>query len=467
MTKIKGKTHSFSELAYPVDETDPLFFYAISSTEGEYIMSDKYCVGNAHMDKKTCTKFVLTHQGTNCQEEFYLQDIQTTAYPGELTMIVATEQNSQFVNGILTLNYDTWLNEFKTLIKELNWKRLQYYPEDAYVELSVNDRIEALIELLSSSFITSGNIWSVNEERIITNLFSIEAQDQSLFYNSLVAEKNREGVYLLDALANKVSHDSFTRIAADILRWYNNSAIEESIQASTPVIDWFDKDHDVWQRKRTFEFNSSGNINFRIKTSWFTEESSIESIISTYEDLSPLSPVVVNIKLLSNTASHSKNVIVGMQEGDTYVLPAIVFVWMINQHDKLENLEMLKESIKVASLFVSVKELGTASNIIARVLSTGTVISDMGDMFFTDDRIKEKLSNLDSGAEVLFVWNEITKHFSRTSFTYSTLKGKPELFVTFKITWNELISSNIDVKIVLGEEDFKKINDFCDLKIEE
>ncbi len=35
------------------------------------------------------------------------------------------------------------------------------------------------------------------------------------------------------------------------------------------------------------------------------------------------------------------------------------------------------------------------------------------------------------------------------------------------MAWNELISNNIDVKVVLGEEDFKKINDFCDLKIEE
>jgi len=187
-----------------------------------------------------------------------------------------------------------------------------------------------------------------------------------------------------------------------------------------------------------------------------------------YSNLKPLEPIGVKIETLDNVETHSKRVIPGMKEGDEYVMPAIVFIWMAKHHDKLENQELAETAIMAASLFVNVRNLSAAGSALARAFSGGTIILNMGDMFFGNENLKEIIiEELDYGEDFISIWENVTKYYSRFTFTYSTIKGKPELFQKLKFAWDELCSRNIDIKERIGEDNFKTINDFCRIKIAE
>ncbi|MFO8000376.1 MAG: hypothetical protein R6U46_03970, partial [Marinilabilia sp.] len=344
-------------------------------------------------------------------------------------------------------------------------------PDFVLEEIELADRIKYLSVLMDCKVFDGGWIWGGNldtdESSAIKNLLNMDASNHGALFRKIFESKTPNGHALYAKLIERLKHDELTVFAADMLRWMNNSSLGGIVQDSIPLICWNDDRPLIWD-ERDFSFNSNGNMNISINTQWLNEDNgTIKNSYTSYENINPLQPVAVRIENLSSTEPHSTRVINGMKEGDEYVMPAFVFAWMIEHHDKLENEELVKGGIMLASMFVNINSFGAAGTMIARSFAVGNIFFDMGEVFFGNNNLREQIRDLEGGSEFIDAWDNITKHYSRVTFSYFTLKGDTELFNTFIQAWDELVDKNIDIKIKIGKDNFKTINEFCTIELNE
>jgi hypothetical protein len=368
-------------------------------------------------------------------------------------------------------NYKAYLNNYGKDCNKIDVV-FETIPDFVLSEISLKKRVDYLSVLTECQVMDGGWIWGKNrdtdEKEAISNLLDVSENNFGDLLTLISKKKNSKGVYLFQSLIEEIGHDEFTMFAGDILRWFNKEVEPQKISEDFQVIYWNDKSFKIWDDSRAYSFNSKGKINLKITTKWLTPESIMKINEEYYSDLKPLEPIGVKIEKLDNVETHSKRVIPGMKEGDEYVMPAIVFIWMAKHHDKLENQELAETAIMAASLFVNVRSLSTAGSVLAKTFATGTIILNTADVFYGNENVRNKIdANWIYGSEFLDIWDKIIKNYSRATFSYSTIKGNPKLFNKFKTVWDELISSNIDVKTTIGNDNFQTINDFCSIKFKD
>ncbi|PKQ65981.1 hypothetical protein BZG01_12515 [Labilibaculum manganireducens] len=342
----------FEEFEYPKGSSDPIVFYGIHATGGEYLMTDKYSVGNTVMRQSQCLKFVFTHSGENCNNPDYLSNIQFTSYPGELTLVVNASQNNKFISDILTLTYSSWISEFKQLIKEMNWERLQYYPEEAYYELSIDDRLEVINGIFNSNTISDGYLWSADKENILAsvvkNISGITDQRKLLE----VLLKNNAIINLIKDIDGSELKSFVFTISDYITKVYGKSSYAELARYNLSQSGAYNK---IFRWAETagpdpsYHSKGSRRLGYFIITYntdwWFDEEEKLMDI-SPYE--------FVGIQIESPIESLNANT------GDFVVIPGVLFHWILKQQDRKQAFD---DAVLAADLSLTVFTLGTYAGV--------------------------------------------------------------------------------------------------------
>ena len=338
------------EFKYPQKSNDALIFSCFNSTKGSYKMTDEFCAINTMMNGENSLKYVLTHDGLTCENEEYLEKNQT--YPEELTITIRATDNNKFLEKILKLDYTTWLSEFKGLIKELNWERLQYYPEEAYSELSISDRIEVIEGIFGSGIISDGYLWSADKESILASVVKNikEVDEQRKLLETLL--KNNAIINLIKDIDGSEFKSFVFTISDYITKVYGKPNYAELARYNLSQSGAYNK---IFRWAETAGPDPSYHSNGSRRTGYFIITYDTDWWFDEEERLMDIAPYeFVGIQIESPIASLNANA------GDFVVIPGVLFHWILKQQDRKQAFD---DAVLAADLTLTVFTLGTYAGV--------------------------------------------------------------------------------------------------------
>lgn len=321
---------------------------------------------------------------------------------------------------------------------------IEAYPNDALTELTVVQKIN-LLQTISTTD-------PKKYFDLVVRVFSgIKPEQFELFYHEF-SETN----LLYDFRKNLSSSQYKTFIQEIVWIFYALHQIEMNTYLAflepEDIYTWV-KHAPTTEIKYNIRFNNPENVTISGKLE--DRRQNYPSYIATFYDFAPKSYSPFDLVAVSFDSDLDFMDV----KNQTLLMPVFFFEWINTHYHIKEFFKNIERTAIVASLAVGIGELVLAKNIFQAIFRTVGVIKYSGDLIFLNNELKSIVRDLDEGEGFIEQFEEISKWFDYTIFSFKLFNKSVETFDAFQISWRALKDAHPDIKDIIGHSNYDKIEE--------
>jgi hypothetical protein len=342
-------------------------------------------------------------------------------------------------------------------------KAISYLTYNHCKALDVEQRLQVLERLSAGPLSGKWIVGDGGEFAVVKLIATTPTQDINIFFEGL--RQNN----LIGKLNNKIDDyffgpDNYTAFINELHKLFIKNDTEVTVSElldSKRVLRWRTIEH-INSESSYDSYFEDGSISFNIqlidyKLNLPDDMSEIKSGYhlanyrtkisdnTNYNNLNPFEPIALIVE-----DKKAAEIIPGATYGETYIIPAFYFVWVINEYGNEQIKEGLKAAITVGSLAIGGGELIAAKSVLQYTIALLDIGFTLGDVVL-DETTRQKVSQSNDGEAFLLYWDILSTVNNIATVSSLTIKTSK----SFVKKWDNIKSA---AKSNLDEAKFNKID---------